>query len=103
MLQHYDQVRNYATPESQFERDAHKMKLAMEHGYTVVAVLQEPVWADKQDWQNKVAACIKKHDVPTAYTIRMGLPSARRGFLDQFRTALRIQAETIPENVTEDD
>ena len=79
--QHYAQVRNYQSPEIQAERDAHKMKLAMEHGYTVVAVLQEPVWADKQDWQNKVAACIKKHDMPTAYTIRMGLPSARRGFL----------------------
>ena len=103
-LQHYYSFRtHFDSPEEQFERDAHKMKLAMEHGYTVVTILQEPVWADKQDWQNRVAACIKKHDIPTAYTIRMGLPSTRRGFLEQFRTALRIQAETIPENVVEDD
>lgn len=96
--QHYTQIRNFQAPELQSERDARKMTLAMEHGYTVVAVLQEPVWADKQDWQTKVAACIKQHDSPTAYTIRMGLPSSRKGFLEQFQSNLKIQADTIPQN-----
>ena len=96
--QHYTQIRNFQAPEVQAERDARKMKLAMEHGYTVVAVLQEPVWADKEDWQTKIAACIKRHESPTAYTVRMGLPSTRKGFLQQFRTALQIQPASQPDD-----
>ena len=94
----YTQIRNFQAPEVQAERDARKMKLALEHGYTVVAVLQEPVWADKQDWQTKVAACIKRHESPTAYTIRMGLPSTRKAFLEQFKTALQIQPASQPDD-----
>ena len=48
--QHFEQVKNWKSPEEQFETDKYKEKCANENGYSIIRILQEDVWKDKYDW-----------------------------------------------------
>ena len=48
--QHFEKVRNWKTPNEQFENDKYKEKCANENSYSVIRIIQEDVWNDKYDW-----------------------------------------------------
>ncbi len=48
--QHFIQVMNWASPESQFKRDIYKMKCANKNGYSIIRISQMDVLSDKIDW-----------------------------------------------------
>lgn len=62
--QHFIQVSNWKSPEENQNRDKHKMKLALENGYTIIRILQEDVWNDTYDWKSLLIKHIKKYDTP---------------------------------------
>jgi hypothetical protein len=49
----------------QQQRDCLKMKKANENGYSVIRLLQEDVWNNKNNWEEKLLEAIKKYDTPT--------------------------------------
>ncbi len=63
--QHFKQVANWTSPEATQERDIYKMKRAIENGYSVIRLLQEDVYKDKNNWKENLLAAIKKYDEPT--------------------------------------
>lgn len=63
-LQHFEQVANWTDPKITMEKDIYKMKQALSHGYTIIRLLQEDVWKDKNDWINKLSLSIKQYDIP---------------------------------------
>ena len=58
--QHFVQVRNWKTPEEQFENDQYKEKCANENGYSIIRIIQEDVWNDTYDWFNDLTQNIIK-------------------------------------------
>lgn len=62
--QHFNQVRNWKSPEKTQEIDKYKMDQAIKHNISVIRIFQEDVWSDKNDWQNKLKEAIKKYDEP---------------------------------------
>ena len=50
--QHFDQVRNWKSPEETTELDVMKMKHAISEGYMLIRLYQPDVLKDKLDWQN---------------------------------------------------
>ena len=48
--QHFRQVRNWKSPEEQFELDQYKEQCANENGYSLIRLLQEDVLYDRYDW-----------------------------------------------------
>ncbi|QGR54188.1 nuclease [Moumouvirus maliensis] len=50
--QHFKQISNWESPDIVREKDIHKMKLAVNNGYTIIRLLQEDVWRDSLDWQS---------------------------------------------------
>jgi very-short-patch-repair endonuclease len=58
--QHFRQVRNWTSPEKQFENDKYKEKCANENGYSIIRLLQEDVLNDKYDWKNELINNIEK-------------------------------------------
>ena len=67
--QHFSQVSNWCSPEDNLKNDIFKMKMANENGYTVIRILQDDIYCDKNDWENKLDKILKKHDQPTVYYI----------------------------------
>jgi very-short-patch-repair endonuclease len=64
--QHIDkQIMNWASPEENQKNDKYKMKLANQNGYSVIRILQEDVFDDKNDWQIRLKAAIKTYNKPT--------------------------------------
>jgi very-short-patch-repair endonuclease len=59
--QHFEQVAKWGTPEEIQRRDLIKNKKALEHGYTLIHLLQEDVWFNTYDWK----ATLKEHLVTT--------------------------------------
>ena len=58
--QHFVQVRNWKTPEEQFENDQYKEKCANENGYSMIRIVQEDVFKDKYDWLQDLLENINK-------------------------------------------
>lgn len=63
--QHFSQVSNWDSPEETQRKDKNKMKLAITNGYSVIRILQEEVWKDKNNWQQKLLPVIKSYSTPT--------------------------------------
>ena len=63
-IQHFKQVMNWAPPEETQKIDKYKMDFANKNGYSVIRILQEDVWKDKNDWQKKLKTVIKKYINP---------------------------------------
>lgn len=62
--QHFSQVSNWKSPETVRVTDIDKMKKALNNGYSIIRILQEDVYADKNDWKNKLTQYIKLYDTP---------------------------------------
>lgn len=63
--QHFKQISNWQSPEEIQKNDKYKMKCANENGYSIIRILQENVFNDKNDWKNKLKESIKEYDNPS--------------------------------------
>jgi hypothetical protein len=57
--QHFRQVAKWTPPEETQERDLLKEELAVDHGYSVIRLLQTDVRDDKNQWREKLDAAIQ--------------------------------------------
>jgi very-short-patch-repair endonuclease len=62
--QHFTQVSNWDSPEEQHINDKYKMTKANENGYSIIRILQEDIYNDKNEWNIKVKTLIKKYIEP---------------------------------------
>jgi hypothetical protein len=67
--QHFTQVLNWNSPEETFERDMLKIKYALKYKFTIIRILQEDIWFDKNDWKNKFDKLLKKHKKPQLFCV----------------------------------
>jgi very-short-patch-repair endonuclease len=58
--QHFRQIRNWQSPEEQFENDKFKEQCANDNNYSVIRLLQEDVWTDKYDWCKELCDTIEE-------------------------------------------
>ena len=58
--QHFEQVRNWSSPEEQFENDKYKQKYDNENVYYIIRLLQEDVFNNKYDWKTELINNIEK-------------------------------------------
>ena len=71
--QHFIQISNWSGPEDQQERDMYKMTQAINNGKHVIRILQEDVWNDKNNWEEKlVQAILRLKDDPDTKIICIG-------------------------------
>jgi len=63
--QHFTQVSNWDSPEKIQENDVYKMKVANQHGYSVIRISQEDVWYNRINWKTKIYNRIKEYEEPT--------------------------------------
>ncbi|QIN54507.1 putative restriction endonuclease with zinc-ribbon domain [Cedratvirus kamchatka] len=52
--QHFKQVFNWKSPEETQRWDKYKMEKAVENGYSVIRILQEDVFRDRNNWEEKL-------------------------------------------------
>ncbi len=57
--QHFEQVRNWPSPEEAICRDKHKQKCANDNGYHVIRLLQLDVYRDTFDWLTELKETIE--------------------------------------------
>jgi very-short-patch-repair endonuclease len=57
--QHFQQVSNWQSPEQTYENDKFKEKCANDNNYSVIRLLQEDVWHDKNDWYKHLCDAIE--------------------------------------------
>ena len=70
--QHFEQVSNWKSPEITRQRDLYKMDCANSQGYTVIRILQEDVWNDRNNWFEKLELELYERDNPTRVYIASG-------------------------------
>lgn len=58
-LQHFEQVSSWKTPEETKQRDLYKIKCANENKYSVIRLLQEDVYYDRNDWLTNIMNAIE--------------------------------------------
>ena len=57
--QHFKQVSNWKPYEETQKTDIYKMQQAIKNGYSIIRLLQEDVFNDKNDWENKLKESIE--------------------------------------------
>jgi hypothetical protein len=67
--QHFKQVSNWADHNETRVKDVLKMYLALKNGYTVIRLLQDDVFFDKNNWKEKLNSVIKSYNTPDVITI----------------------------------
>jgi len=63
-IQHFIQVMNWQSPEDRRKIDIYKQESAIENGYSVIRLLQEDVYFNKNDWKDKLFNKIKIFETP---------------------------------------
>ena len=58
--QHFQQVRNWLSPQEQFENDKFKEECANKNGYSIIRLLQEDVFNDTYDWKKELCDAIEE-------------------------------------------
>jgi very-short-patch-repair endonuclease len=58
--QHFTQVSNWTSPETQIEKDKFKTECANQNGFSVIRLLQDDVSKDKFDWLNEIQIGVSK-------------------------------------------
>jgi very-short-patch-repair endonuclease len=58
--QHFTQVSNWTSPETQIEKDKFKTDRANQNGFSVIRLLQDDVYNDKFDWFNEIQISVSK-------------------------------------------
>ena len=67
--QHFEQVSNWSSPEFQLENDIYKMKKALENGYSILRIIQEDIYYNKNNWEKNIKDTIKSYDEPNIICI----------------------------------
>lgn len=63
--QHFKPIKGWkSNPEEVQSRDFYKMTKALENGYTIIRLLQEDVYKNKNDWENSLKSAIRQYDEP---------------------------------------
>ena len=57
--QHFIQISNWETPDTQFTNDLEKTMTALDNGYSVIRIIQEDVLNDTYDWYNELYSIIQ--------------------------------------------
>ncbi len=60
--QHFEQVRNWNSPEETQAKDKLKMDYCIKNNISMIRLLQEDVFNDKYDWQEELTKYIKVYD-----------------------------------------
>ena len=102
--QHFDQVRNWESPEIIRARDVYKAKYAHYNGYTVIRIFQEDVWLDRNDWQRKLMELIKPYFYPQLFFISSGNHYQKHitDIYSQIAPKIRILENTDTEVIVKD-
>ena len=58
--QHFTQVSNWTSPETQIENDKFKTECANKNGFSVIRLLQDDVSKDKFDWLTEIKTSVSK-------------------------------------------
>jgi very-short-patch-repair endonuclease len=67
--QHFSQVSNWESPENQLEKDLYKMEKAKSKGYTIIRIIQEDIWNDRNNWGGKLDNLLYKYEEPKIFCI----------------------------------
>ena len=67
--QHFSQVRNWQSSEVQNERDIFKIEKALEKGYTIIRILQEDIWFNRNNWRVNFLKYFRKYKTPRVICI----------------------------------
>lgn len=67
--QHFNKISNWQSPDTTFEFDKYKMRVAMENGHSIIRILQEDIWGNKNDWKKKFKENCVLQDSPTIICI----------------------------------
>lgn len=86
-LQHIRDVFNWQSHDITREYDIYKMKKAIENGYSVVRVLQEDVYYNRNNWEMKLSSVIRSFESPCVI------------FID-YKNQYKKHMETMEEYVT---
>lgn len=62
--QHFQEIRNWGDPAIRTQTDIYKMKCAIKNGYSVIRILQENVYYDRQNWKTLLTTHIKQYKTP---------------------------------------
>lgn len=63
--QHFKEIKVWKNdPKKALETDIIKIKYANENNYTIIHLLQEDVFNNKNNWEEKLLGCLKKYDTP---------------------------------------
>lgn len=63
--QHFKQISNWNSPEYNLKNDINKINLLIQNNYSIIHILQEDVWKDKNNWEKKLLNTIKLYYIPT--------------------------------------
>ena len=58
---HYIKKRRWPDPKPLQERDTWKMQQAILHGWTIIRVLQESIWYDRNSWEERLRPHLRHH------------------------------------------
>jgi len=67
--QHFSQISNWQSHEDTFEYDKHKMELAMKNGYSIIRILQDDIWNNKNRWKDKFEKVFQSYKDPEVICI----------------------------------
>ena len=70
--QHFTQVSNWTSPEDTMAGDVKKMQDTIANGFSMIRVLQDDVWFDKNDWESKLKEAIHPYETPQLVYIENG-------------------------------
>lgn len=62
--QHYMIGAGWPSPVPMQRRDVYKMRVAVDFDWTVIRLLQESIWWDKDDWENRLKVHLRPHKNP---------------------------------------
>jgi hypothetical protein len=62
--QHFEQIQDWMDPEETRKRDKYKMEAANTNGYTVIRLIWDDIYNDKNEWKSKLQDSIKLYETP---------------------------------------
>ena len=62
--QHFKQVPHWGDVANIQSNDVYKMRKALDHGYTIIRLLQEDVWFGRNNWELNLINCIQNYKIP---------------------------------------
>ena len=64
-LQHFKDVWKFSPAEITCELDVYKMKQAIKEEYTIIRILQEDVYYNRNNWEEKLNSAIRMYETPS--------------------------------------